>query len=210
MKQTVYFIRHGNTHGIDSNLMYGATDIPVTEAGLAEVRAFAAEGRYPSLQDAVVYTSGMLRTEQTLEAIYGRIAHRKSEELKEINFGKFEMMKIDEILEDEYGRAWLNGELKDPHFEGGDSFSGFSARVRKGLRTILDDCARELRDKIILVIHGEVISFIMDDLFPEVSPENVWDWTPSPGCGYIVEFSCKEAVSFKPIGSLPPGIDPRK
>lgn len=202
-------IRHGKTPGTDRNLMYGATDLPVTEAGLEEIRQLASKGVYPELGDAAIYTSGMLRTEQTLEAIYGEVDHRRAPKLREINVGKFEMMTIDEILEDEYGREWLSGKLDDPHFEGGDSISGFSARVRKGMDEVIGDCMKEGIERIIVVIHGAVITYIMDDFFPEVEQDDVWQWTPVPGGGYKVTLEDGRAVAYELIGDGETGMVPR-
>ena len=208
MRQTLYLIRHGNTPGTESNLMYGATELPVTEDGLKEISLRAAAGLYPDPEGAEIYTSGMLRTEQTLQAIYGYVDHRVAPLLREINVGKFEMMSVDEILKDEYGKQWLSGELDDPHFEGGDSVSGFSARVRKGIKGVIRDCMDRGVEKIILVIHGAVITFIMDGFFPEVSPEDVWFWTPVPAGGFKIELEDGEPVSYELLGDLPTGQVP--
>lgn len=208
MKQTIYLIRHGNTPGTESNLMYGATELPVTEEGLREIHERAEKGLYPSPDGAEIYTSGMLRTEQTLRAIYGDIDHRVAPQLREINVGKFEMMTVDQILEDDYGRAWLSGELTDPHFEGGDSISGFSARVNKGIRDVISECAAAGKERAILVIHGAVITFIMDDFFPDVSPDDVWYWTPVPGGGYRIDLEDGKPVSYELMGDFPTGLVP--
>ena len=100
MKQTLYLIRHGNTEGTERGILYGATDLPVTEQGLEELRRMAASGIYPEPSGAGLYTSGMLRTEQTFAAIYGEIHHLTEPLIREFNRGIFEMMTVDEVLED--------------------------------------------------------------------------------------------------------------
>ena len=199
MEQKLYLIRHGHTSGTDQNLMYGDADIPVTEAGLREIAEMAAAGIYPDPEGAAIYTSGMIRTEQTLEAIYGVVEHRIAPLLREINLGKFEMKTVDEILKDEYGRKWLGGEIEDPHFEGGDSFSGFQARTTEGIRRVIHECMKEERDKIIVVIHGAVISSVMEHFFPDTY-EDIWQWTPVPGSGFEIILAEGKAVSWKYVG----------
>lgn len=165
--------------------MYGATELPVTESGLRDIAKMAEAGVYPDPDGAELYTSGMVRTEQTFEMIYGDAEHKQAPLLKEINLGKFEMMSVEEILEDEYGRAWLSGAVEDPDFEGGDSFSGFIARTTEGIRQIIDDCIERDIDRMIVVVHGAVISSIMNYFFPDVY-DDMWKWTPAPGCGYEI------------------------
>ena len=53
---------------------------------------------YPEGEGAALYTSGMLRTEQTFEAIYGERPHGRIPDLREIEIGIFEMKTFDEVL----------------------------------------------------------------------------------------------------------------
>ena len=199
MKQKVYFIRHAHTTGTTRKLMYGATDVPATEEGLREIAELAGEGIYPEAEGAALYTSGMLRTEQTFKAIYGRAAHKVAPLLREINLGQFEMKTIGEILKDDYGRAWLNGEIENPSFEGGDSSTGFCERVNRGFREVVDECMAEGIGKIILVIHGAVITYLMDTFFPGTYSD-MWEWTPNPGTGFVLDLEDGKPVSWGPIG----------
>ena len=188
--------------------MYGATELPVTETGLQEVADLAAAGVYPDPDGAALYTSGMIRTEQTFDAIYGDAEHAVAPLLREINVGIYEMMTIQEILEHEFGRAWLGGELEDPHFEGGESFSGFRHRVNGGLRDIIQECLEDEIETIITVVHGGTITFTMDEFFPDRHSGDIWEWTPSPGCGYMVELEDGRPVRWETFGGGGMGIDP--
>lgn len=204
MRQIIYLIRHGHTSGTENNIMYGSTELPVTEDGLQEIRDMAARDVYPDPEDAVMYTSGMLRTEQTFEAIYGDAEHSVEPLLREIDFGRFEMMTIEEILADEYGKLWLTGEVENPEFEGGDTLDGFITRVNRGLKNIIENAKESALEKAIAVIHGGVMSYLMQDMFPD-EKEDMWDWTPYPGCGYVVELKEGKALNWKPIG-VPGGV----
>ena len=78
-------IRHGQTEGSLRDLYYGAADIPVLPESLAELHAHAAQ--YPTAPR--YFTSGLVRTEQTLHAIYGDVPHTALPGLREMDFGDF-------------------------------------------------------------------------------------------------------------------------
>lgn len=85
MKLNLYLIRHGHTTGTEAKLLYGSSELSLTEEGLREITSFAEQGIYPDHEDAAVWTSGMKRTEQTLRGMYGDIEHRQEPRLKEID-----------------------------------------------------------------------------------------------------------------------------
>lgn len=87
MNSTIYLIRHSTTSGNVGDWYYGALDVPLVPEGIEKLEKLKDEGIYPSPEDADIYTSGMLRTEQTLETIYGKVPHRVIEEFREYNFG---------------------------------------------------------------------------------------------------------------------------
>ena len=91
----LYLLRHGQTEGSLRNLYYGAANIPVLPESLEELHAAAQRGVYPKAQR--YYTSGLLRTEQTLAAIYGDVPHTQLPGLREMDFGDFEMHSYEEL-----------------------------------------------------------------------------------------------------------------
>lgn len=207
MKQTLYIIRHGHTAGTESGLLYGSTELPVTEDGLREVALFAEQGIYPDPEGAAVWTSGMHRTEQTLREMYGDIEHRHEPRLKEIDLGIYEMKTVGEVMKDDYGRAWLTGKIEEPSFEGGDSHQGFKDRIRRGIWDLVNLAADEGQETIIAVIHGAVITYLMDAAFPGVY-RNKWDWCPNPGTGFRVEIEDGVPASWSPVGDTGQNVTP--
>jgi broad specificity phosphatase PhoE len=205
MKQTIYLIRHGHTAGTESNILYGATELPVTEEGLREIEAFAEAGIYPDPEGAAVWTSGMHRTERTLHKMYGEIEHRTEPRLREINLGIFEMKTVDEVMATEYGNAWLSGQIEEPDFEGGDSHEGFMSRINHGLWNLARLAEDEGQDTIIAVVHGAVITYIMNKAFPGIH-RNLWRWCPNPGKGYKLITENGKALSWEPVGDINMGI----
>ena len=76
MNSYIHLIRHGITAGNENRWYYGRMDIPLTARGIAQLEKLRADGIYPNAQNADCYTSGMLRTEQTFQTIYGDLPHK--------------------------------------------------------------------------------------------------------------------------------------
>ena len=138
MNSYIHLIRHGITAGNENRWYYGRMDIPLTARGIAQLEKLRADGIYPNVQNADCYTSGMLRTEQTFQTIYGDLPHKTLPLLREMNFGAWEGMSFEEIEQDTAHKAafddWMrvtDGSFAFP--EGGDSVNSFYARVRGGL-----------------------------------------------------------------------------
>ena len=71
MKLTL--IRHGETEGSRRDLYYGAADIPVLPDSLKALEEKAKAGVYPTAGHYCI--SGMLRTAQTLRALYSDVPY---------------------------------------------------------------------------------------------------------------------------------------
>lgn len=107
MKSQIVLIRHGITVGNEQRLYYGATDVALSQRGMDKLTNMAKEGFYPDSPDAEYYTSGMLRTEQTFRILYGDKPHTKISNLRELDFGRFEMKTYDELEKDPEAKEWL-------------------------------------------------------------------------------------------------------
>ena len=83
MKLTL--LRHGITEGNRRRLYYGSTDLPLLQEGWEALEDLRAQGGYPTATR--YYTSGMIRTEQTLLALYGPVSHEVLPGLREMDFG---------------------------------------------------------------------------------------------------------------------------
>lgn len=183
MKKYVYLIRHGTTAANQQNCLYGHSDVPLARAGIAQVKALANLGAYPNPANAAFYTSGLLRTEQTLALIYGEVTHVKLDSLKEIAFGAYEMKTHDSLKNDPVYAAWAKDESGLLAPPGGESLRQFSERVKHGLQTILS--AGE--EHSVVVCHGGVVGVMMMSYFDDYS-NNIYQWIPAPGHGYTVIF----------------------
>ena len=91
MRSQIVLIRHGITEGNEQRMYYGSTNVSLSERGKHLLEKQRDEGLYPTSEDAQYFTTGMLRTEQTLKIIYGEHEHGVIEDLRELDFGEFEM-----------------------------------------------------------------------------------------------------------------------
>ena len=206
MNSYIHFIRHGLTEGNLKKWFYGWADGPLLEEGAAALKKLKDDGIYPFPADADYYTSGMLRTEQTLNAIYGPVPHRVISQLKEINFGGWECKTFEELKKENGFDRWINDKTGSFSYPGGDSILTFYSRVKEGLTELTGyHRIKELshrhsgKDAVsVMICHGGVIAACMQQMFPQ-EQENFYNWIPDPGRGYTVFFQNSDPVSYKKI-----------
>ena len=211
MLSRIYLIRHGRTDGNRNHWYYGSTDLPLTEAGEAEIRAYAEQGIYPEIpEDADFYTTGLIRTDQTLEAIYGKRDHSEISELQEIDFGKAECMTYDDLKQFENFDKWAWDTTGDVRIvDDAETANEFHERIGKGLKILLGKHRLKEwshrhggQDAVsVVVCHGGVIACIMEKLFPAVCG-SMWDWLPEPGFGYAVDFQDSDPFMYSKINDI--------
>ena len=129
MKLTL--LRHGITEGNRRRLYYGSTDLPLLQEGWEALEDLRAQGGYPTATR--YYTSGMIRTEQTLLALYGPVSHEVLPGLREMDFGAFEMRSYEELEHDPAYLAWLEGDVEANLCPGGESGQRVTTRALEAL-----------------------------------------------------------------------------
>jgi alpha-ribazole phosphatase len=196
----IHLIRHGTTEANKLKMYYGSTDVPLSNEGVDIVADLAAAGKYPKADGAYLYTTGLLRTEQTFFLIYGCREHEAVSELGEYRFGAFEMKTHDQLEENEDYQAWINDKNGLTPCPGGESPNDFRARIGAGFSRILERYKGEgaLDRNSIIVCHGGVISHIMRICFPGEG-KNIFDWQPDPGRGYTIHIDGGEPVAYDEI-----------
>ena len=189
----IILIRHGKTDANERRLYCGSTDLPLSENGVVGLRQLLDSHTYPDVAGMRVCTSGMLRADQTLSAIYGPAIHDTIPGLRELDFGKFEMHSYDELKEDPDYLAWITDDSGETRCPGGESSAIFKKRVFEAFDELVNN-----EDSAVVVCHGGVIAEIMARLFPD-SGKNFYEWQPSAGCGYAISFSGTIPKSFTQI-----------
>ncbi|MDD7719328.1 MAG: histidine phosphatase family protein [Eubacteriaceae bacterium] len=207
MESKIFFIRHGITVGNLNSWYYGATDLPLAQEGIDKVTRMAAAGCYPEFaEDAGYYTTGLIRTEHTLELVVGPREHRQIPKLQEMRFGEYECKGFEELKDDPVFLEWGYDKTGDVALPGAETLNQFKNRIKEGLDELIGyHRLTELAHRhdgnpahSVMFCHGGVISAIMTHLFPEDNC-TTWDWMPDPGEGYIVTFENSDPVSYEKI-----------
>lgn len=183
MKLTL--LRHGETDGSRRDLYYGAADIPALPESLAALHENAAA--YP--RAARYYTSGLLRTEQTLEAIYGPVAHQQLPGLREMNFGDFEMKSYQELKDTAAYQAWIT-DVEHNVCPNGESAPQVLERNRAAMAQVL-----AAGEDAVCIIHGGVTAGLMMTWFGG----GRYDYSVKPGTGFTVTFRDGKPVSYERV-----------
>jgi len=168
---------------------YGCCPLGAGRSILAAKRAL---GGYEVPENARVITSGMKRTEETLQILFGPVPHERCEGLREIDFGAFEMKDYFALEKEESFQIWLKGgeEAVPP---GGESAAQFRQRVLCAFREIV-----ERGEDTLVVCHGGVIAAIMEAYFPHEG-KNRYEWQPTGGEGYEIVFEGGKSLSYRRI-----------
>ena len=182
MKLTL--LRHGDTAGSRDDLYYGAADIPVLPDSLEMLAERAKTGVYPTA--ARYYTSGLLRTEQTLVAIYGNVPHTRLPGLREMDFGDFEMKSYQQLKDTPAYQAWIADVEHNP-CPHGESAPQVLARNRAAMDRVL-----AAGEDAVCVIHGGVTAGLMMTWFGG----GLYDYSVKPGTGFTVTFENGRPVSY--------------
>ena len=169
---TIYLIRHGKTEANEKHLYCGSTDLSLSVAGREELQNI----RY-DIKHVRFITSGMKRTNETLQTLFGEVPYEIEPRFREVDFGIFEMHSYDELKDSHAYQAWLTGDNEANIPPQGESGEQMKARVLKAFSEIKEDTC--------IITHGGVIAAIMEHLFPNEG-KNRYEWQPRPGYGYVI------------------------
>ncbi|MCL2422024.1 MAG: histidine phosphatase family protein [Defluviitaleaceae bacterium] len=176
--KTIHLIRHGKTEANEKRLYCGYTDLPLSELGRLEISEIASQDIYPS-DVKQLFTSGLTRTEETLDIIYGTVPRKRIPSLMEYNFGQFEMHSYEQLKAQEDYQAWIMDTTDAVACPGGESKKQFNKRIIAGFNEIMT-----MGETALVVCHGGVIACIMEHLWP--GTKNFYEWQPAPGRGYTL------------------------
>lgn len=176
----LHLIRHGITQANLDGAYIGRTDLPLTDAGIAELEALRQTLDYPQVK--LFYTSPRLRCIQTLQALYPDAKAIAVGELRELDFGSFEGKTAYELENDPDYIAWTAGRLDAP--PGGESTAELTARVAEGFAAVVRHLMSSGENEAVIITHGGVIMNILATAGLPQQPAHMW--RSDPGCGYTV------------------------
>jgi alpha-ribazole phosphatase/probable phosphoglycerate mutase len=155
-KTTLYIIRHGKTEGAEERRYKGHIDVPLSEEGLAQVRALAEFLKDTGINGSHIYSSDLKRAVQTAEAIRQSLGCGLTIEprLRERSFGLWEGMTFEEIVR-QWPDAFENWRA-DPlrfHPPEGESTVEVRDRLMQAMEEIIQ---RHEGQQVFIVAHGGV------------------------------------------------------
>ena len=192
----IHLIRHGKTLANEKQLFYGRTDLPLAENGKAELLVLKSQGIYPSPIE-LFFTSGLLRTEQTVDILYGSVSRTVVPDLAEYDFGRFEMKDYQELKEREDYQQWITDKTGTVPCPGGESKTQFRKRVIDGYSRIEDEILQTGAYSALVSCHGGTIACIMEFLQPNT--DNYYGWLPQTGRGYTLIYASGRLHQYRPI-----------
>jgi broad specificity phosphatase PhoE len=135
----IFVVRHGETDGNQKKIYRGRWDLPLNQNGMAQVRK-AGEALKPVHLDAI-FTSPLLRTRQTAEAVAARqdVEPEEDESLIDIDYGDWTRLPDAEVAEkfpDLY-RQWRQSP-ETVLFPGGEGLPSVRARVEPVLKKLAE------------------------------------------------------------------------
>jgi len=152
-------VRHGDTELNSAERYWGSTDIKLSATGIRQAERL--RDRLASERIDAVYSSDLMRASVTAEIIASKhgLTVITCPELREINFGKLEGLKFDEIsqLYPEVAKLWAerSPELRYPGGERRDDFdkrvTAFVERLRK----------HDPEETVLIVAHSGVLRTII-------------------------------------------------
>ncbi|NLV86972.1 MAG: histidine phosphatase family protein [Clostridiales bacterium] len=177
MTSAAYLIRHSLTEANEKRLYCGKTDLPLSKDGISLAMELKRQEIYKLPEGCKFFTSGMRRTDETLRLLFGEVNFTKVPELREIDFGSFEMLSYAELKDREDYKLWLKGDNEKNPCPHGESAVDMEKRVIPAIRAIFKEKSS------VTVTHGGVIACIMAQFFPHEG-KNRYQWQPAPAEGY--------------------------
>ena len=187
--RTLYLIRHGRTEANEKHLYCGSSDLPLSRLGREELEILRPAYTDMIAKKAVLFGSGMIRTDETLTILFGRNADTVLPGFREVDFGMFEGQSHDMLLSCREYLDWLQGDNFANLCPGGESGKIMQNRVLDAFTEMLN----EEWEEAVACTHGGPIGAVMEFLFPKVY--SYWySWQPDPGHGWRIRFSEKGVV----------------
>lgn len=168
MKTTALLIRHGETEWNNLGKFQGCTDIALSENGIKQAKLL--NDRLKGDFDCI-YASPLSRAFETASILVDNTNKKVviAPEIREINFGEWEGLTIQEIREKypEIFKAWRT-DKNESYICGGDC--SIHNAVSRAKNCIMDIVSKHKGQKIVIVAHGGIIKAGLIGIFE-------WDMT---------------------------------
>ena len=192
----IYFIRHGKTPGnLLRRFIGNRTDQSLCEAGKAELTDLKDAHIYPAVSH--VYVSPMRRCRETAAILFPQAEQSVVDEMREMDFGRFENKSHADMEQDAEYKAWLNTMCEGPVPQGEDKGS-FTARCTRAFLDIAKKWNQTgVKEPAVFVVHGGTIMAILSSLVR--SDRQYYQWYAENGHGYLCSWDGQKLVLEKEL-----------
>jgi len=174
-------IRHGITGWNKRRRYCGYKDVNLSRQG--RLQAIKLRNRFKGADFDKIYCSDRKRALQTRAILFGRSEFTKLNGLREINFGVFEGLKHEEIME-KFPVLYKNW-LADPYkvrIPQAEQMLVFKKRVEHAIKKIVQTNSGKT---IAVVCHGGVIGILVSSI---LKSKDFWKYVPSAASLTSVEY----------------------
>ncbi len=184
----IHLIRHGETTANKDRLFYGFSDVLLSDIGRQDL--INIKDKYSNLSPTktLFVTSGMKRTNETLELLFGHVDFVVIEDFKEMNFGDFELKSHKQLEHNNDYRAWIK-DFEEFVLPKGESKKIFETRVVNAYKNLVQSLLnKNTYDDVYIVAHNGVVCVLMDYLFEGLYNKKFYDWKLENGESYIIKY----------------------
>jgi alpha-ribazole phosphatase len=177
----IHLIRTGKTSDSPMKPYVGQTDVPLCDAGRAELETLRDSSRYPRVE--MVYTSPLSRCRETAEILYPDLYTVTVDGFADMNLGAFEGRTLDELKDDGDFARWLENSVENAP-PGGEDPTAFTRRIILALQGIFRNMMDERMTSVAVITHGGVIMTLLAAIGLPKHPMH--EWITDNGCGYTL------------------------
>lgn len=194
-------LRHGITDANENGIYIGKTDLPLSENGREALQEKYETHEYPKVQR--VYTSPLERAVQSAEILFPDRELVVVDDLREMDFGVFENLSVDDLIELDSYKKWLKGGLDNPP-PNGESLRNMMLRCYSALNLMILDMMKEGITHAGAVTHSGILMNMMSCFgLPKMKP---MEFACDPGEGYEILVSAmmwQNGNTFEILGKIP-------
>ena len=180
-------IRHGETDYNLQNRYCGFSNPPLNDKGIEQAEILATKLKDTRIDK--VYSSDLKRAFETAKIIFGNNPIEETKDFREMNFGVFEGLKYEEIIEKypKLYRKWIDNP-KEVEIPGGEGLEDLSRRVKERLSFILTQYDQHEDKTIALLTHGGPIRIILCSAL-KVDLKMFWQVNQELGTLNIIDYT---------------------
>lgn len=197
----ISILRHGITDANENGIYIGKTDLPLSENGREALQEKYETHEYPKVQK--VYTSPLERAVQSAEILFPDRELVVVDDLREMDFGVFENLSVDDLIELDSYKKWLKGGLDNPP-PNGESLRNMMLRCYSALNLMILDMMKEGITHAGAVTHSGILMNMMSCFgLPKMKP---MEFACDPGEGYEILVSAmmwQNGNTFEILGKIP-------